>query len=369
MIKKIQLQFLLAVSICLFAFSPAWGWRQKITGIVHEETILISPTMKNSPNKKRTYISCYDAWTGEELDCPYTQEVKGLAEPYVGGADAAIMNNGGHTHNYDTRPFFYPADGGLVSAFDLDPDKKRVASSTYSSFGLISHAMPEVSGVIVTETLIESPKGWECASGCFTDTSWKDKTNLNVAVYETKTINSFIGWSWYTFTLVLPLTELPAPSGEDHYLLTGDTSIHPINHYGTGNTVDQLKQIADELNDKTDRNLSINDISLPKGGLFDWKADKDIKYVWNPPHSTHRTGIDTDIDVGNKTCYEDQQLRRAVEKVSGGKTSFPLLRCECKRPKGANKEEEEEYKKLCPKDYTIVDPENKTGYWKHIDFD
>jgi hypothetical protein len=342
--KKIPIQFLLVVSICLFAISPAWGWSKKITGIVHEEKFSIYPSMNNNTNRVMTMISCYDAWKGTQLSCPYTQEVIGLKEPYVGSDDTAIANNGGHVHNYDTRPYFYPADAGLLDAFDEDIGKKRVKSNTYSRIGMINHAMPEVSGRIVTETLIHSPKGWECASGCFTDTSTKYETTINVVVYEIKTVNYFIDWSWYTSTFALPLAELPDPSTDDHYLRKGQTDTHPVNHYGTTNTITQLKDIAKQYFKDTGRTLQINDISLPKGGLFDINAN------WKTSHITHRTGTDADINVDSKWCVNDTELRNLVDGLAEERENRPHLLCE-------------------NEDHEPVGDSDKSGKYKHIDFD
>jgi|GEM_PF-6852983 len=39
------------------------------------------------------FVSCYNVQTGENLDCPFTTAIRGLAEP----ADTT-ENNGGHSH-------------------------------------------------------------------------------------------------------------------------------------------------------------------------------------------------------------------------------------------------------------------------------
>jgi hypothetical protein len=79
--------------------------------------------------------------------------------------------------------------------------------------------------------------------------------------------------------------------------------------------------------------LSINDISLSKGGLFDWQTN------WVKPHQTHRKGTDVDINQApvdaNGTalapvpCPDDYALQGAVDivQVFLG-TSLPSLDCE-----------------------------------------
>ena len=76
----------------------------------------------------------------------------------------------------------------------------------------------------------------------------------------------------------------------------------------------------------TKRKLSINDLSLPNGGLFD------LNGLWNTAkgHDTHRHGNDADInrtDGGGvlKNCEDDKKLKEAVSKIGAG---IPTLLCE-----------------------------------------
>lgn len=58
------------------------------------------------------------------------------------------------------------------------------------------------------------------------------------------------------------------------------------------------------------RLLSLNDMSLPKGGLFDNGAD----WTAGVGHQTHREGNDVDINTkGSVPCIQDQALRLAVD--------------------------------------------------------
>lgn len=109
-------------------------------------------------------------------------------------------------------------------------------------------------------------------------------------------------------------------------------------------TSEKLKKIAEEYYKRSGRILSINDISLPRGGLFDYKA------TWAPPHSSHRTGTDADINQKGIPCYKNDKLRKAVEEVAGDQP-YPILRCE---------DASGEY---CP------DPEDEKCKFYHIDFD
>jgi hypothetical protein len=55
----------------------------------------------------------------------------------------------------------------------------------------------------------------------------------------------------------------------------------------------------------------VNDISLPKGGVFDLQND------WNQfarSHSEHRDGRDIDINPAGINCLDDLALQAAVNK-------------------------------------------------------
>ncbi len=99
------------------------------------------------------------------------------------------------------------------------------------------------------------------------------------------------------------LIELPAGTNYD---LTGNTTQHnsPHNHFGMPDTIQALQNIATEYEAyRTDHNypdwprIGYNDISLPRGGVFD------INGGWTPPHNEHRLGLSVDFRLG----YNQQQ--------------------------------------------------------------
>jgi hypothetical protein len=89
------------------------------------------------------------------------------------------------------------------------------------------------------------------------------------------------------------------------YCLTGDTVLHPSNHYGTAKLVDAIPLLAAAYRKRTGLAgaLGINDMSLSTGGLFDSQgrygeratAPKEFE-----GHVTHRTGLGVDI---NRTYF------------------------------------------------------------------
>ena len=92
-----------------------------------------------------------------------------------------------------------------------------------------------------------------------------------------------------------------------------------------------LKLIAAEYLKRSGKFLSINDISLPMGGVYDDNQD------WQNPHKEHRFGRDVDINQAGTPCKADLHLRAAVnkylvklsQKSNGDPRDFPsALLCE-----------------------------------------
>ena len=316
--------------------SSSWGAEY---GYIHERVIPKSPShlKPNKPISKLLFIGCYDAWSGQYLNCEFTHKVIGLKEP-----KEDIENNGGHCYNYDGHPLIDPQDGKVEFAgLDEDNTPLGVKGQTQYQRALIRHRMPQVAGKIVTETTITAPGGWRCLCCCFTNNSSKYRDTLDVGVDGLK--------------------ELDDPVSGEHYIkCRGEACPEPLpgeplpeGHWGTEDTIEKLKKIGEAYYNitKKTRVLSINDISLPRGGLFDYQK------TWKPPHDSHRTGTDADINQGqgpsNKDqipCYKNNDLKKAVRKVAG-EQPYPILRCE-------NKD----------KEYCLP-PEDKDCIYYHIDFD
>jgi hypothetical protein len=72
--------------------------------------------------------------------------------------------------------------------------------------------------------------------------------------------------------------------------LTGASPTHPVNHCGLPILISKIQQLATAYHAKFGKNLFVNDMSLPDGGLYDFKN------TWAPPHVTHREGRTVDIN-------------------------------------------------------------------------
>jgi hypothetical protein len=80
-------------------------------------------------------------------------------------------------------------------------------------------------------------------------------------------------------------------TGSD-WVLIGQTTSHPSNHWGTQSTIDNMKLMAGDYHTQyggTYPVIAINDISLEYGAVFDLNQD------WVPPHSNHGQGKAVDI--------------------------------------------------------------------------
>lgn len=307
MIRNAYLQLILLVFFgVLLSVDTTWS-----EGFIDKREIPLSPSFLSPGELSREtfYFSCYDVETFRLLNCAFTYKVIGLKPP-----PEDVGNNGGHTHNYDTHPLIEPRDGTLeFTGADSDPNKLGIKGQTQNTLVFVTHPMPQAAGKIATEATITAPFGWICVRNCFTSNSWRWERPLNVGIQG--------------------LEQMPV-SGEGHWRLTGAygepgvTSLHLFNHYGTSSTVGTLSLIAWRyFEDTGGDSLGINDISLPKGGLFDINND------WATPHSEHRAGTDADIDRDGFDCEVDGLLWEAIEfvnkygYVSGGQPKADLL-CE-----------------------------------------
>lgn len=75
-----------------------------------------------------------------------------------------------------------------------------------------------------------------------------------------------------------------------YFDLRGGRTSHPDNHYFTGPAMAQLVKLAIAFNKEYGSLLKVNDSSLKKGGLYDYKE------TWKNPHKGHRKGIVVDIN-------------------------------------------------------------------------
>ncbi len=237
-----------------------------------------------------------DSRDGRYLNCGFRNEILGLRPP-----PGNLAHNGGHAHGFDIHPLVDDMPtGGFVclTCTDTDGAPLVVQGSTNHDVVVVLHALPPVAGQIQTQIRFTPPPGYSCVANC--------SPLFTVAVQ------------------VKDLQKLPerAPADGDNYVtLRAGADTHPEGQWATRQTLDTLLEIAEEYRALSDRQLSVNDLSLPGGGLFDWKA------TYAPPHITHRTGTDADINRTGVDCNVDKPLKQAVAIVAKRRPGVVLV-CE-----------------------------------------
>jgi hypothetical protein len=258
--------------------------------VYSQESIKPSGSSQTSKTKMRTYLECYDAYNGDFLDCGYDFLLTGIKQP-----DSDKKNNGGHTHG-NTHPLgklqvIWPTKGSLSTT---------LYGQTKNDYVYFSHEIPEVSGKIEAELNVRVPQGWYTVSPESCDASYK---------------------SWcYKITVDVGLELSPLPDNASPFYIKNrrpnQTSVdhkNDVAFYGTNNAITNLYKIADWYNWLTNLQfqLSINDMSLIRGGLFD------IRGNYSTPHKTHRTGESVDINKDTASgvqldCTKNKLLAAAV---------------------------------------------------------
>jgi hypothetical protein len=237
-----------------------------------------------------TNIACIDASNGQYTDCAFDIRINGLVQP-----NTEVANNGGHLPNMHsgTRPV-----GDLQIIFPTIGAKTQfVYGQTNYSYVNVVYEMPEVSGKIETVLNLRVPPGWHTVypESCdISRTYWCFNTMVDVGVV----------------TDLLPLAD-PQTYPRLPYIRVRNnptTDPHPnsVAFYGTINTLFFLNNIAISYQ-KKGYMLSVNDMSLPRGGLFDVHAN------YLTPHGYHRTGQSVDINKNFGDCLKNKMLRLVVD--------------------------------------------------------
>lgn len=290
----------------LLIITGLWSPQVYADGIIIKVTSNPRPSLPGKPYPYKTYYACYSAYTGEPINCEFTHKINGVKTPV-----SDSINNGGHFH-YTNRPLSLNYQQ-LQHPGDSDPTPYGVAGFTSSSstqvYGIVEHVLPEVSGILDGEATLTLPPRWYCIGGCYTYNSWRYEKTYDIGIRD--------------------LATLPANPSIYQKIRTLPDNDHPnaVAFNGTQFALQLLPIVAQDYYVLSGRILSINDMSLPKGGVFDDNEN------WGPPHQTHREGKDADINQGGVACYLDQDLRTVVDQLlsrittPSGNIRSPLL-CE-----------------------------------------
>ena len=267
---------------------------------VRSAEIIVSPSKlyPQALEASKVYyeISCFDNNTNVLLDCPFSVEITGLVSP-----STAVDNSGGHSHADPTLP--------LRPLGELQFGKakgKRVVGSTGKQNVEVVQQVSEVSGRIAVTFNVGSPPNYICIGSfewtCIDRTTGQSKDTVAVQVSGLFPLYGLSGG----------VKIIKADGSEAPYVKKRSADIKHTDDnafYGLPDTLSTLERIAAVYKKATRKPLSINDMSLPKGGKFD------VDGSWSGPHGEHRLGISADINKEGVNCEDDGALQKAVDFV------------------------------------------------------
>lgn len=295
--NKCYLVLLALVLVSAIGAPPAFA-----LGGVNEKNAAVFPSrlLGTNPDSSqvRLLLSCINGATGAFLDCPFTVDIPRDSQPPNTSA-----NNGGHTHdatnNANARPLGGLEYGGAKGV-------PLVSGSTGNQRAVVTHSMPEFSGKIVTrvDLKVQPPTSnsyWLCRESdshrCLDSSTSRTLVTMDVRVPKLESLPS---------VATAPYIKYRNPD-ENHQ----DADAF----YGLPTAISALTQMASLFKRWIDTPLSINDMSLPKGGKFD------VNGSWSGAHGEHRIGLSADInrrikaDGTKMPCLENEDLQDAVDSV------------------------------------------------------
>lgn len=271
-------------------------------GGVNEKSAAVFPSrlLGTNPDSSqvRLLLSCINGATGAFLDCPFTVDIPRDSQP-----PNTPANNGGHTHDATNNANARPLGGLAYGGANGEP---LVSGSTGNSWAVVTHSMPEFSGKIVTRVDLKVPpptSNWY----------WLCRESDNHRCLDSSTSRTLL-----TLDVRVPrLESLPDGAAGPYIKVRGGAANHKNAdaYYGLPVAISALTQMASLFKDRIGAPLSINDMSLPKGGKFD------VDGSWSGDHGEHRIGLSADInrriqaDGTKMPCLKNTDLRDAVDSV------------------------------------------------------
>lgn len=297
---NIKTVLLCALAILCAQASLTWGGPILSTTSI-KPSDLNTPLSSPGTSYMYTYIGCASASNGVFVNCSYDFKITELTQP-----NADVANNGGHTHTYSAHPLgklnvIWPISGAPSTSLRGD---------TQNNLVFFRHEIPQASGKIQTVMNLRVPPGWYTVSPESCDASrsyWCTNTTVDVGVKNLK-----------------PLLDVPSLYHKVRKPNPDVNHTDAVAFYGTPSALSNLSSIADWYDFLVLGNtiLSINDMSLVQGGVF----DLGLNYVAKPPppslnaltgHKEHRTGESADINKNNGDCTKNKILLFSVALVMG----------------------------------------------------
>lgn len=252
----------------------------------------------------KLFLGCINGATGAFLDCPFTVDIPSpppsCEEPSCQPLKSDD-NNHGHSH---TNP--RPSSGFGKLEYNGAKGEQPVSGTTGNSWAVVTHSMPEFSGKVLTRVDLKVPLPtsywvWRCTDGyggwrCWDDKTWRILVTTDVRVPRLESL----------------------PDGAAAYIkYRNPDENHQDADAFSGLPVanSALTQMASLFKEGVGAPLSVNDMSLPKGGKFD------VNGSWSGAHGEHRIGLSADINRRIKTdgtkmpCLDNFHLQLAVDSV------------------------------------------------------
>ena len=292
---------------------------------------LVSPTSDD--------VVCYEVGTQIMLDCPFTFAVLGLAsnlpaDGFVDPGYAPELVHGGHTHTTTaSRLFGYSsneadqlslvgtsvtaAGSGCTAALNQYYPKAKVAGNlcisgqTKNKIVQVQLQLPETAGLLAGIFVIKDPDGYHCVGTCYDFNHSIDIEIFRVGAF-------YYGYADTRFIRV--------NQDDFDWTIIDNSDDHTDGFYTYGSYLDitndsylRFLGIAQTYHGLSSKKLSVNDMSLPLGGLYDvdanWKVDATGQT--GKGHVGHRDGIAfdvnrADIDGTLVPCLSDKMLKNAV---------------------------------------------------------
>lgn len=332
------MKFILSVLLCsCLIFTAQESDAQRIWPVLSEP----SNELKNIRNDVTRGWLCYDGSSGRlQDDCPVTFKLSkriggpGVLDTCTPDANGAIepltCGNGGHTHGEDDRPVIF--EGTEVRYFgDQNDDPLEVDAFSPISIFLagFSWTVPQAGGYYTFDSSMTAPLGSffiSFAGGVL----FLDETIEAIGLVNVTHARDSLRQLPDAPDLYIKKRFGPPGFPDDPDLGHTDS----VAYAATAGTRLVLPLIAIEFTVLTmGDKLEYNDISLPKGGVFDFRAKTPAlggASRWNQPHKTHREGQDTDVNrPGGPTepnCRINKTVEQAVDKLLAENTNVTPAR-------------------------------------------
>jgi hypothetical protein len=241
-------------------------------------------------------FTCYDFFTASRVNCHVTATLRPI-DPN----DTKPPLFGGHNHSpiLDSRVVGSVQNANNPSA----PVGLQTEGDTLTGFTLV-YTAPEASQQVQFVTKWEPPQNYECQ-------------NENEDTLGDFTSPCF-GFNHFDIRF-LGLQALPPDPLYTVDRKPDTAPLHPNGNFGTRAANFGLAQMAPIYFLAALVKLSINDQSLPRGGLFDINGN----WAITPGHQRHRVGINADINQLGVPCLQDSALALSVALVGARRTCEP----------------------------------------------